>query len=411
MSEAGVRLRTAVQLAALVPACVAGAAQAAPDEMALGKAEGYPVCAPTAQVETRCLVGMVSRRDEVAASRRVARGDTPRDLRRASGEPRFSYRWQGADAGLDDYLRNHRTTGLLILEGDTILAERYQYERNAAHRMTSMSMAKTVVAMLVGVALDEGAIGSLDDRADAYVPELAGTAYGATALRYLLSMSSGVRFSEIYNGSDDVATLARLSLLGASAGGAATVKPFDARERAPGERFHYASAETQVLGLVLRAATGKPLADYLSEKIWKPMGAEADASWLIDQRRLRGGVHGAQRHAARLWPLRAAAGRRRRHWRPAALSRRVGARGDEPAGGALRTRASAGPLWLRLPDVDPARPRAPVRAARRARAVRVRRSRFPRGAGAHGRGRDRQPDRRVAHVVESGLRGTGALNG
>ena len=273
----------AVVLAALAPACLPAPARAAPDEMALGKAEGYPVCPPSAKIETRCLVGLVSRRDEAWPSRKVARGPEVQTLRRASGEPAFRYKWRGAEGGLDDYLATHRTTGLLIVKGDTILAERYQYDRNAAHRMTSMSMAKTVVAMLVGIAIEEGAIKSIDDPAERYVPQLAGTEYGRTALRHLLSMSSGVAFTETYNGADDIATLARLSMGFASPGGAATVKPFNRRERDPGERFHYASSETQVLGLVLRAATGRRIADYLSEKLWQPMGAEADASWLIDK--------------------------------------------------------------------------------------------------------------------------------
>jgi CubicO group peptidase (beta-lactamase class C family) len=115
------------------------------------------------------------------------------------------------------------------------------------------------------------------------VVDLKGTPYGETPVRHLLTMSSGVRFTETYSGSDDVATLSRLSVLGESDGGAETAMPFRTRDRPPGERFHYASAETQVLGLVLRAATGKPLAEYLSEKIWQPMGAEADASWIIDK--------------------------------------------------------------------------------------------------------------------------------
>jgi CubicO group peptidase (beta-lactamase class C family) len=144
-------------------------------------------------------------------------------------------------------------------------------------------MAKTIVGMLVGVALADGTIRSLDDRAETYVPELTGTAYGETPIRHLLTMSSGVRFREYYSGDDDVATLARLSVLGESPGGPATVMPFRTRERPAGERFRYASAETQVLGLVLRAATGHRLADYLSEKIWRPMGAEADASWIVDR--------------------------------------------------------------------------------------------------------------------------------
>lgn len=261
----------------------AARAFAAPDETALGKDEGYPLCPRSLRTETRCLVALLSRYDELFPARKVARAATARPLKRAGAEPAIRYTYQSQSGGLDDYLSRNRTTGLLILKDDTILAERYQYDRKPEHRMTSYSMAKTIVGMLVGVALSEGKIQALDDRAEKYVVELKGTPYGETPIRHLLTMSSGVRFTEVYNGSDDVATLFRLSLLGESEGGAATVMPFRTRDRAPGEQFHYASAETQVLGLVLRAAAGKPLAEYLSEKIWQPMGAEADASWLIDK--------------------------------------------------------------------------------------------------------------------------------
>jgi CubicO group peptidase (beta-lactamase class C family) len=260
-----------------------GSVLAAPDEAELGKDEGYPICPGSARPETRCLVGLLSRLDEIYPARKVARGADARPLWRSAVEPALRYSYQAMDGGLDDYLSHNRTTGFLILRGDTILVERYQYDRTPEHRMASNSMAKTIVAMLVGIALSERKIGSIDDRAAKYVAELAGTPYGETSLRHLLTMSSGVRFSEIYSGSDDVATLLRLSALGGSEGGAATVMPFRTRDRAPGERFSYSSAETQVLGLVLRAATGEPLSDYLSEKIWKPMGAEADASWVIDK--------------------------------------------------------------------------------------------------------------------------------
>ena len=256
---------------------------AAPDEEALGKAEGYPICPPSLRPDTRCLVGLVSRFDEIFPARKVARGAEVRPLKRAASEPAIHYRYQSQAASLDDYLSRNRTTGLLILKGDTILAERYQYDRLPGQRMLSYSMAKTIVAMLVGIALSEGKVQSLDDRAETYVAELKGTPYGETPIRHLLTMSSGVRFTEVYSGNDDVATLSRLSVGGQSDGGAATVMPFRTRDRPPGERFHYSSAETQVLGLVLRAATGKPLAEYLSEKIWQPMGAEADASWIIDK--------------------------------------------------------------------------------------------------------------------------------
>jgi CubicO group peptidase (beta-lactamase class C family) len=260
----------------------AGSSLAAPDEEALGKSEGYPVCPPSVPMPTKCLVGMVSHYDEILPARKVPRGQQTRALRRARAEPPIQYTYQSRTYGIDDYLARHRTTALLILKGDTILVERYQYDRTPEQRMTSYSMVKTVVGMLTGIALSEGVIGSLDDRADKYVTELKGTPYGETTIRHLLTMSSGVQFSEV-GGSDDLATLARLSFLGQSEGGAATMKPFRTRERPQGESFHYSSGDTQVLGLVLRAATGKPLSDYFSDKIWKPMGAEADASWNIDK--------------------------------------------------------------------------------------------------------------------------------
>lgn len=270
-------------LALLAGVFLAANAYAAPDEEALGKAEGYPLCPQSMRNDPRCLVGLVSRFDEVFPARKIARGGETRTLKRVAAEPAIRYRFQAQDSGLDDYLSRNRTTGLLILKDDTIIAERYQYDRRPEHRMASYSMAKTLVAMLVGIALSDGTIQSLDDRADKYVPELNGSPYGETPIRHLLTMSSGVRFTENYGGNDDVATLGRLSVLGQSEGGAATVMPFRTRDRPAGERFSYSSAETQVLGLVLRAATRKPLADYLAERIWQPMGAEADASWIIDK--------------------------------------------------------------------------------------------------------------------------------
>lgn len=96
-------------------------------------------------------------------------------------------------------------------------------------------------------------------------------------------MSSGVCFSENYGGRDDVARLVRDTYVQAGAGGVEAVKPYNERIHPSGTRFSYASVETQVLGLVLRNVTGRPVADYLREKIWQPMGAEADATWLIDR--------------------------------------------------------------------------------------------------------------------------------
>src|SRR2546426_8484870 len=140
----------------------AAGALAAPDEVALGKAEGYPICPPSLRPDTRCLVGLVNHFDEVFPAREVARGAKVRPLKRAAAEPTIRYRYRSQDSGLDDYLSRNRTTALLILKGDTILVERYQYDRKPEQRMTSYSMAKTIVAMLVGITLSEGKIQSLD---------------------------------------------------------------------------------------------------------------------------------------------------------------------------------------------------------------------------------------------------------
>jgi CubicO group peptidase (beta-lactamase class C family) len=213
--------------------------------------------------------------DEFHAARGVQRAVAPRELKRAAPNAEL-------DKLLNAFLDGHPNTGLLILKGDTILAERYQYERKPEHRFTSMSMAKTLVAMLVGIAISENRISSIDDRADKYVPRLKGHPYGETPIRHLLTMSSGVKFTEMNDGMGDMALMVRMTFLGEGPGGVDTVLPFKQRVSPAGKYFAYAAAETQVLGLVLRAATGKPLAEYLSEKIWQPMGAEADATWNLD---------------------------------------------------------------------------------------------------------------------------------
>jgi CubicO group peptidase (beta-lactamase class C family) len=249
------------------------AALAAPDEALLGKAQGYPVCelqrGPTPE---ECLVGSYSHLDSLVASHRVAHGIRVTPLRHGSG--------RSSDA--DRFMAENRNTGLLVLRGDEILAERYNYERKPGDRFTSMSMAKTVVGMLVGIAVAEGRIASIDDVASKYVPELKGEPYGETTLRHLLTMSSGVRFTENYGGHDDVQVLADRTVYREGPGGAAAVKGFTERAHPAGERFSYSSAESEVLGLVLRAAVRMPLAEYLSQKIWQPMGAEADATWVVD---------------------------------------------------------------------------------------------------------------------------------
>src|SRR5215813_9913701 len=233
--------------------------------------------------------GGVTRRLAHPSRRAVRRpGDpqgraTPSRLTRAASEPVIPWEFKGEALTLDAYLARNPTTGLLIARGDTILVERYQYDRSGRDRFTSWSMAKTVTSMLMGIAIAEGHIRSVDEPAAVYVPALEGTEYGRTSLRHLLQMSSGVRFIEDYSGNDDVMKLARATFVQRGDGGAAAVAPYNERVVPSGTRFYYASVETEVLGLVLRSATGRPITAYLEEKIWQPMGAEADATWLVDR--------------------------------------------------------------------------------------------------------------------------------
>jgi CubicO group peptidase (beta-lactamase class C family) len=246
-----------------------------------GASMGYPKGNPATFWRARSRVGAFSHLDEIFRGRLVRKATTPSRLVRLA-EPRITWTFQGAELTLDDYLARNPTTGLLIARGDTILVERYQYGRTDRHRLTSWSMAKTVTAMLIGIAINEGHIRSVDDLAAAYVPELAGTEYGRTSLRHLLQMASGVRFSEFSGGGEDSEQLVYDTYMRLGPGGVGAVSSFNDRERPAGTKFAYASAETQVLGLVLARAVSRPVAEYLEQKIWRPVGAEADATWLID---------------------------------------------------------------------------------------------------------------------------------
>jgi len=221
--------------------------------------------------------------DTLFPARVIAAPKTPSVLMRAASEPSIRYTFAGQTLTLDEYLERQPVTGFLLAKGDTILVERYQYARTDKHRLTSFSMAKTITALLIGIAVKEGAIRSIDDLAEIYVPGLTGTEYGRTPIKALLQMSSGVAFSELYwDTTSDIWTLSLLTIQQEPEGSLQAVKRFNRRYTQPGQHFHYSSAETLVLGLLLAGATTRKVSDYAREKLWEPLGAEADASWGVD---------------------------------------------------------------------------------------------------------------------------------
>jgi CubicO group peptidase (beta-lactamase class C family) len=169
-----------------------------------------------------------------------------------------------------DYLDRQRVMALLVIKDGRLVFERYQYDRTDKHRFLSNSMAKSVTAIAVGLALREGKIKSLDERADVIALALAGTLYGEATVRNLLRMSSGAKFEERYDGNDD---LAHYGFMATRSGIAAGAKLITERAHAQGSKFNYASAETDMLAVVLQAATGQNLSNYLSARLWQPMGA------------------------------------------------------------------------------------------------------------------------------------------
>lgn len=260
----------------------ANAALAAPDEDKLGKAHGYPIGTMMQFSDEGVRVGRFSNAETLGPNNTLSKADTASTLDKAKAEPDILYSWTagGPTSTVDDYLQRQRVTGLLIIKDGEIQVERYQYDRKPTHRFLSHSMVKSITSLAVGFALDDGKIKSLDDKVAKYVPELAEYPYGETSIRNILRMSSGVKFTEDYSGADDLSRFIRIrydkSLIAAA-------QAFGEREAKEGTRFHYATSETYLLALVLKAATGRTLSDYVDEKLWKPMGAESDAKWMIDK--------------------------------------------------------------------------------------------------------------------------------
>ena len=194
--------------------------------------------------------------------------------------PEF-YTFEGEQRRMDEFLERTETTGFAVARDGELLVEAYFNGYTADSLPTSFSVAKSFVSALVGIAIEQGAITSEWDPVEKYVPALAGTGYGPIPLHHLLTMSSGVNFDEDYaNPRSDVNQLPmrifvfRNSVLD-------LVKGVE-RVREPGLYNEYSSSDTLVLGLVLEAATGKSLAQFLEQSIWQPAGMEYPAYWGTD---------------------------------------------------------------------------------------------------------------------------------
>ena len=211
----------------------------------------------------------------------VPAGGAPRPL---PADPRplpETFTHGGGEDRIEDWIERTKTTSLLVLKDGRVAHERYRLGTGPEDLRMSWSVAKSVVSSLVGIAWGEGLIDDLDAPVSRWVPELAQSAYAGASLRDVLNMASGVEFDEDYaDFNSDINQMGRVLALGASMDAFAAGQERIAGP--PGEAFRYVSVDTHVVSMVLRAATGRTLTEYLSEKLWGPMGAEADARFVTD---------------------------------------------------------------------------------------------------------------------------------
>ena len=215
--------------------------------------------------------GIFPTREVRAADRAHPLAQSPLD------PPELSYELDGKRYDLDDFIRATRTAGLIVVHRGSVLHERYALGNDASTRWVGYSVAKSVVSLLYGAAVADGYIASLNDPVVRYLPRLAGGAYDRVTIEQLLQMSSGVAWDEDYEDPQADVSQSPIALL-----------PFLDYMRAlptaapPGARFNYSTGETSLAGAVLRSAIGNNLATYLSHRLWRPFGMEADADWMID---------------------------------------------------------------------------------------------------------------------------------
>lgn len=221
---------------------------------------------------------------ELYPTRTVARAETsaplPRDEAALDG---FTYEHEGRTRTLAELYTDMETSGLIILHEGRIVHESYGRGADAGTQFTTWSLVKSITSTLVGVAVADGKIDSVDDQLVKYLPELAGTAYDGVTIKQALQMSSGIRYDpNIWDGdlADTVDFMTRSVVTGQRP--AFELAIAYKRENEPGTKFNYNTAESQVLIELVRRATGMDAADYLEQTLWRPLGMAHDAAWVLD---------------------------------------------------------------------------------------------------------------------------------
>lgn len=211
---------------------------------------------------------------------------------------------EGVSVDTQAHLAATSTDAFLVLHDGKLVYENYTNQFTEQDHHLSWSMCKSVISTLVGIAVDEGKIKSIEQPVTEYVPELLGTGYDHVRIKDVLQMSSGVAFNENYaDFNSDINVFGRYFALGTPL--VDFVKRLK-RERTPGTFNHYVSMDTQVLGMLLTKSTGQTITQYMHDKLWSKIGSESDAYWLLDSSDMEfafGGLNATARDYAKLGQL------------------------------------------------------------------------------------------------------------
>lgn len=251
------------------------AAPAAQPRVHLPRSEDFLLWSPPLQSYGYRIV------DQLFATRTIRRGSAARPAVRGR-ELQPDYVHGGEPRTVEDFMDRNSVAGLLVIRDGAVVLERYGLGLQPGERWSTMSTVKSMTALLVGAAVRDGAIGSVDDPVVRYLPQLQACGYAHVTVRQLMTMSSGVAWSEVYTDKQSDVNRYSKSLADKVPGGVLRMLQALPSQHAPGTTWHYNTGDTYLLGCVLCAATGQTLADYMSARVWQPCGMEDDAYYTLE---------------------------------------------------------------------------------------------------------------------------------
>jgi CubicO group peptidase (beta-lactamase class C family) len=280
------RLRSCVVVAFVLGCASVGAQQLLPAPLQGGPPSEVPVAVQILRwhmLDTDVSALVFRSMDQIFTTRTVPRSGPVWNLPRNDRPLDFTYPWQGGNIPAEQFLERTHTNALLVLKGGRIVSEIYRNNSDARARFIAWSMTKSLTSVLIGCALAEGRIDSLDTPITRYLPELVGGGYDGVSIRQVMQMRSGVDYEERYDfANPGVAASNHIAALVRNTARFTDVARTLPRKHAPGAQFQYKTIDTAVLGWLVERVTRGSVAAYTARCVWEPLGAEADGYYIMD---------------------------------------------------------------------------------------------------------------------------------